>query len=225
MAKLACEFADHIPEYREEYEEIAQNCRDFSVQLLDQCANTSEVHVILKESAGSSKYLRYSKHMKYPRLRLAIEHNHKEFVGHMFCQQTLRQAWHGHVPWQGSPLTFRLLHFLLQVLLAPFYALMVLVVSVGRDMHDILEMEEITDEHVNDKEGLHKIFYWFIHRSIKMKINLDCPLNRFLIFSGYYIIFVGLIVKTILDQTFNHHHGKHKMTFYIRIFKKIRCSK
>ena len=29
---------------------------------------------------------------RYPRIRLAIEHNHKEFVGHMYCQQMLRQG-------------------------------------------------------------------------------------------------------------------------------------
>ena len=81
LAKLACEYADKIPEYREEYEEIAQQCRNLSVELLDQCKKTSEVQLILQETTGASKYFRNSSFMKYPRLRLAIEHNHKEFVG------------------------------------------------------------------------------------------------------------------------------------------------
>ena len=81
LAKLACEYADQIPEYREEYEEIAQQCRKLSVELLDQCNETSEVQLILQESTGANKYFRHSSYMKYPRLRLAIEHNHKEFVG------------------------------------------------------------------------------------------------------------------------------------------------
>ena len=81
LAKLACEYAGRIPEYREEYEEIAQHCRKLSVELLDQCKETSEVQLILQESTGANKYFRHSSYMKYPRLRLAIEHNHKEFVG------------------------------------------------------------------------------------------------------------------------------------------------
>ena len=36
---------------------------------------------IMQESTGANKYFRHSSYMKYPRLRLAIEHNHKEFVG------------------------------------------------------------------------------------------------------------------------------------------------
>ena len=73
---------------------MANQCYKLSVQLLEQCNNTEEVQILLQESAGSSKYIRHFNEMKYPRLRLAIEHNRKEFVGHMFCQQILRQQWH-----------------------------------------------------------------------------------------------------------------------------------
>ena len=66
-----------IPEFQEEYEKIAENCRKLSAQLLDQCNKKGEIDQILHESAGSSKYFRNIDEMKYPRLRLAIEHNHK----------------------------------------------------------------------------------------------------------------------------------------------------
>lgn len=59
LAKMASEYADSIPEYRAEYEEIAGQCRKLSVQLLDQCIDTQEVQTLLAESAGSSKYFRY----------------------------------------------------------------------------------------------------------------------------------------------------------------------
>ena len=78
--EYACE-ADkkkkEVPEFQEEYEKIAKNCRKLSAQLLDQCNKKSEIDQILHESAGSSKYFRNVEKMKYPRLRLAIEHNHK----------------------------------------------------------------------------------------------------------------------------------------------------
>lgn len=77
LAKVASENASKIPEYRGEYNEIAASTRAFSVRLLEQCKNTTEVSTLLSESAGSEKYFRYAKLVKYPRMRLAIEHNHK----------------------------------------------------------------------------------------------------------------------------------------------------
>ena len=97
-----------VPEYREEYEEISEKCRKLSVELLDQCIDTNEVHTLLKERTGSKKYFRFTKEMQYPRLRLAIEHNNKEFVGHMYCQQTLMQQWQADVPWQGASTIFKI---------------------------------------------------------------------------------------------------------------------
>ena len=128
---MATQCAEKIPEYREEYEEIgkirsdpnalnlvltqaknnffhynfpiAEKCRKLSVKLLDQCQNTDEVDKLLSENVGSSKYFRFSKEMKYPRLREAIEHNNKEFIGHMYCQQILNQVWQGKdLQWQNS---------------------------------------------------------------------------------------------------------------------------
>ena len=82
---------------------IAEKCRKLSVKLLDQCQNTDEVDKLLSENVGSSKYFRFSKEMKYPRLREAIEHNNKEFIGHMYCQQILNQVWQGKdLQWQNS---------------------------------------------------------------------------------------------------------------------------
>ena len=133
LAKLANEYADKVHEFREECNEIARQCRQLSVQLLEQCVNIEEVQVLLKENAGSSKYFRNTEEMKYPRLKLAIEHNNKEFVGHVFCQQILRQQWHGDLLWQGTPLKFKIVHFLLQVLLAPLFVFSFFVAEIGKD--------------------------------------------------------------------------------------------
>jgi hypothetical protein len=50
---------------------------------------------------------------RYPRIRLAIEHNHKEFVGHMYCQQMLRQEWQGGLPWLGKSYQHRIIYSIL----------------------------------------------------------------------------------------------------------------
>ena len=85
-AKLADEKAKTNPEYQEEYEGIARNCRKLSADLLGQCNKTSEIKQLLDEISGSSNYFRDYKEMKHPRLRLALEQNHRDFVGHIFRQ-------------------------------------------------------------------------------------------------------------------------------------------
>ena len=85
-AKLADEKAKTNPEYQEEYEGIARNCRKLSADLLSQCNKTSEIKQLLDEISGSSNYFRDYKEMKHPRLRLALEQNHRDFVGHIFRQ-------------------------------------------------------------------------------------------------------------------------------------------
>ena len=58
--------------------------------------------------------------MKYPRLRLAVEQNHKEFVGHMYSQQVLNQVWYGRLEnWQEKGLFSKTLHAVILLLLLP----------------------------------------------------------------------------------------------------------
>ena len=85
--------------------------------------------------------------------------------------------------------------------MAPLFASLVIIFEVGRDIKAVLKLD-IPDK--NDIEHAHwakQPFLWFIYMSSHAKINLDVPLNRFLVFSGYYLIFVGLIMNTILDKT------------------------
>jgi len=51
--------ANKTPEYRSEFEEVAKQCQNFSVQLLNQCVHTDEVQTLLSESSGTAKYFRY----------------------------------------------------------------------------------------------------------------------------------------------------------------------
>ena len=64
-----------------------------SAHILDQCKETKEFEEILKQPGGPTKYYTNSNEMCYPRLRLAIEDNHKEFVAHMYSQEILYREW------------------------------------------------------------------------------------------------------------------------------------
>ena len=176
---------------------MANQCYKLSVQLLEQCNNTEEVQILLQESAGSSKYFRHFNEMKYPRLRLAIEHNQKEFVGHMFCQQILRQQWHGNIPWQGKPFLFKFLHFLIKVILAPLFVFSYLLAEVVRSLGMYEDKVSELPSSVPSTESWRSQ----IIKKIKvMNFSLDVPLNRFLIFSGYYMLFVVAINWTMMEK-------------------------
>ena len=83
-------------------------------------------------NTGSSLYFRFSHNLTLPRLHLAIEHNHKEFVGHPLSQQVFRHFYEQSVPWSGEGNRFRTLHVLLQILLAPLMVFMSIFVWIGR---------------------------------------------------------------------------------------------
>ena len=191
LANLAKGRIQFMPEYREEYEEISNQCRNLSVQLLDQCPNSQAVQTLLKESAGAYKYFRYTDEMMYPRLRLALEYNHKEFVGHTFCQELLRKQWAHQESWQwiGSPIYQKIIHCLLLVIVAPFLVLISLYVEMRRSYHLICNNEST----LHGADVLSKRLNW-----LRKKFNV--PLNRLIIFTGYYLIFVGIVMLTIFDK-------------------------
>ena len=113
LSQMSSDFAKRVPEYGEECKEITDQVMGLSVQLLDHCCNTNEVELLLGERSGLAKYVRFSQHkkieqhLKHPRLIVAVELNHKEFVSHMYCQQILRRQWHGGVEWEGRSLSYK----------------------------------------------------------------------------------------------------------------------
>ena len=146
--------------------------------------------------------------MSLPRLHLAIVHNHKEFVGHALCQQVFRHFYEQNVPWHGKSLGFKFLHFLLQTLMAPVLVFMSLFAWIGKEMssrHGICENEPSL---YGFKKCYEEDMSWsrsFFNKTIDCftlnQLSLDVPLNRFLIFTGYYIIFVGLLIGAMVEKS------------------------
>ena len=179
-----------------------------SVQLLDQCINTDEAQVILEDHTGTSKYFRFSKDMVLPRLHLAIEHNHKEFVGHALCQQVFGHFYEENVPWHGKNLRFKFLHALLQILMAPILVGMSLFAWAGKEISSRHGIDENEPSLYGFKKCYEENMSWkrsLINKTIDYftlnQLSLNVPLNRFLIFTGYYIIFVGLLIGAIIEKS------------------------
>ncbi|XP_030836430.1 short transient receptor potential channel 4 isoform X1 [Strongylocentrotus purpuratus] len=96
-------------EFKEEYEKLAENCRVFATQLLDQTRGSHELSTILNrdEDAPSSEE-------PLSRLRLAIKYKQKAFTAHPNCQQLLAEEWY-----QGLP-GWRRQHWTLKVVISFF---------------------------------------------------------------------------------------------------------
>jgi hypothetical protein len=146
--------------------------------------------------------------MSLPRLHLAIEHNHKEFVGHALCQQVFRHFYEQNVPWHAKSLRFKFLHFLLQILMAPILVGMSLFSWIGKEISSrygisvnepsLYGFKKCFDEEMSwTRSFFNKAIDYFTHN----QLSLNVPLNRFLIFTGYYIIFVILLIGAILNKS------------------------
>ena len=111
-------------------------------------------------------------------------------------------------------------HFLLQVMLAPLFVILYLYVKIDQvfrltglfkenSSNQYSTYESSTMDHVNRittiqiNQNTPENHNWKTKCALKCKalmMNMDTPLNRFLVFTGYYFIFVLLVLITILNK-------------------------
>ncbi|KAI1891424.1 hypothetical protein AGOR_G00143680 [Albula goreensis] len=85
-------------EFRNDYEELAKQCKMFAKDLLAQARNSRELEVILNHTSSDDhldKRGLLEERMTLSRLKLAIKYNQKEFVAQSNCQQFLNTVWFG----------------------------------------------------------------------------------------------------------------------------------
>ncbi|XP_036733163.2 short transient receptor potential channel 1 isoform X5 [Manis pentadactyla] len=85
-------------EFRNDYEELARQCKMFAKDLLAQARNSRELEVILNHTSREEpldKRGLLEERMNLSRLKLAIKYNQKEFVSQSNCQQFLNTVWFG----------------------------------------------------------------------------------------------------------------------------------
>ncbi|XP_058478666.1 short transient receptor potential channel 1 [Solea solea] len=85
-------------EFRNDYEELAKQCKMFAKDLLAQARNSRELEVILNHTSNEDhvdKRGLLEERMNLSRLKLAIKYNQKEFVAQSNCQQFLNTVWFG----------------------------------------------------------------------------------------------------------------------------------
>ncbi len=194
-SQAAMGFAKKVPECREEYLAMASDANELAVDLLSECVDTVEVDLLLREHTGAEKFFRgvSGRKMTYPRLQMAIQNNHKAFVGHMFCQQVLRDQWHGKVPWQGRSTTFRAVYCLVEAFTLPGWILQYLTRSFIADL--------------GMKRSPNRSFW-------TGRCNLDEPLNRFIAHTAMYVIFLSLVMLSIFSPVVDSTELRNNFHWY-----------
>ncbi|XP_061659162.1 short transient receptor potential channel 4-like [Syngnathoides biaculeatus] len=104
-------------EFKSEYEELSQQCKEFAKDLLDQTRSSRELEMILNYR-DDVNLLEEEGNGDLARLKLAIKYHQKEFVAQPNCQQLLASRWYDEFPgwrrrhWAGKFLTCVFIGFL-----------------------------------------------------------------------------------------------------------------
>ncbi|XP_012990108.2 short transient receptor potential channel 4 [Esox lucius] len=97
-------------EFKSEYEELSEQCKQFAKDLLDQTRSSRELEMILNYK-DDINLLEDEENNDLARLKLAIKYNQKAFVAQPNCQQLLASRWYDEFPgwrrrhWGGKFLT------------------------------------------------------------------------------------------------------------------------
>ncbi|CAB1347857.1 unnamed protein product [Coregonus sp. 'balchen'] len=84
-------------EFKSEYEELSQQCKQFAKDLLDQTRSSRELELILNYRDDINPLLDENTN-DLARLKLAIKYRQKEFVAQPNCQQLLASRWYDEFP-------------------------------------------------------------------------------------------------------------------------------
>ncbi|XP_072175598.1 short transient receptor potential channel 7-like [Diadema setosum] len=130
-------------EFKNQYRDLEEKCKEFASNLIDMCQNTSEVKTILQQEATTEEEIAKAKpnprldtrgdDNQLPRLELAIKYRQKQFVAHPNCQHHLSTLWYNGFPgWRQTSKLRRFLLAPLILLMLPFSVIGYLVYPYGR---------------------------------------------------------------------------------------------
>nr|XP_020465811.1 short transient receptor potential channel 5 [Monopterus albus] len=115
-------------EFRQEYEELSQQCKRFAKDLLDQARSSRELETILNHRDNDqSEELDPRQCHDLAKLKLAIKYHQKEFVAQPNCQQLLATLWYDGFPgWRRRHWVVKLVTCFIIGLLFPVFSVIYL---------------------------------------------------------------------------------------------------
>ncbi|XP_047463898.1 short transient receptor potential channel 4-like [Mugil cephalus] len=119
-------------EFKSEYEELSQQCKQFAKDLLDQTRSSRELEMILNYR-DDMNLLEEEGNNELARLKLAIKYHQKEFVAQPNCQQLLASKWYDEFPgWRRRHWAGKFFTCVFIGLLYPVFALCYLIAPKSR---------------------------------------------------------------------------------------------
>ncbi|XP_068187118.1 short transient receptor potential channel 4-like [Antennarius striatus] len=119
-------------EFKSEYEELSQQCKQFAKDLLDQTRSSRELEMILNYR-DDINLLDEEGNNDLARLKLAIKYHQKEFVAQPNCQQLLASMWYDEFPgWRRRQWAGKFFTCVFIGLLYPVFALCYLIAPKSR---------------------------------------------------------------------------------------------
>ncbi|KAM9846408.1 short transient receptor potential channel 4a [Aulostomus maculatus] len=119
-------------EFKSEYEELSQQCKQFAKDLLDQTRSSRELEMILNYR-DDINLLEEEGNSDLARLKLAIKYHQKEFVAQPNCQQLLASRWYDEFPgWRRRHWAGKFITCVFIGLLYPVFALCYLIAPKSR---------------------------------------------------------------------------------------------
>ncbi|CAF0722199.1 unnamed protein product [Adineta ricciae] len=113
-------------EFKQEYEQLAQQCQEYSAALLAETRSSKELEIILNYDSENPPVLSETpEKMHLSRLKLAIRYKQKKFVSHSHCQQLLASLWY-----EGLP-GFRRRHSVIKILITALVGLLFPILSIA----------------------------------------------------------------------------------------------
>ncbi|XP_044267213.1 short transient receptor potential channel 4-like isoform X1 [Tribolium madens] len=110
-----------VPEFRNNYLELATEVSNFAVELIAGCRNSGEVETILKQKAG----IQNASIFMYPRLVLAMDYKQKFFVAHAHIQHIVESLWRGNwYDYNLKPIPAKIVYPIFRILLLPIIVVM-----------------------------------------------------------------------------------------------------
>ena len=135
---------------------------------------------------------------RYPQLTLAVEHKHKEFVTHPFCQEEVIRGFMGGLDWKESSLIYKVSYYYMVLLLLPFHMLIYDIFRLPRThmrvfhgTSDGLMYSDLEDEELTRTQRVLKYLD-------NTKLVLDIPFNRFLAYTAFHWQFVFQLIITAM---------------------------
>ena len=103
------------------------------------------------------------------------------------------------MPWLGQSFKYKLVYSVLLNFLIPLFIVQWFFVQIGKDIQFLRKKTPIPNKQkIREMWFLKRTFYRYLYYCSKASTVLDNPLNRFIVFTGYYAVYLSFIIWAIM---------------------------